>query len=58
VGPGTPAYGVPQASGTDGSVTLTAIAAPAAVPTLGHLALAMMAGAMGLAAAWRRRRAG
>ena len=58
VGPSTPAYGIPQASGRDGSVTLTAIAAPTAVPTLGHLALALLAGAMGMAAAWRRRRAG
>ncbi len=57
-GPRTPAYGVPQPGGTNGSVTLTAIAAPVAVPTLGHLALALLAGGMGLAAAWRRRRVG
>ena len=56
VGPTT--FGVAQPAGAHGQVVLTALAAPAAVPILGHLALAMLAGGMGLAAAWRRRRAG
>ena len=59
-GSGSTPFGVPQPAGAGGSVTLTAIAGttPVAVPTLGHLALALLAGGMGLAGAWRRRRAG